>query len=130
MSVSSGLPLVRIALRFAWIISPRSSCAVNDEARASGAARRTSSLRSCTGTAHPRFMDLSLFLGGGCDPKTGTWGCQFCCFASAPPRVRCAVNLRACACAWLYCEVQERAREPKSQTENARRRVKLKTRVQ
>ena len=94
MSVSSGLPLVRIALSVAWTISPRSSCAVNDEARASGAARRTSSPRSCTGKAHPRFVVVSLFVGGGCDPKTGTSRCQFCCFASAPPRVRCAVNLR------------------------------------
>jgi len=96
MSVSSGLPLVRIAFSVAWTISPRRSCAVNDEARASGATRRASSPRRCTGTAHPRFMVLSLFLGGGCDPKTGTSRCPFCCFASAPPRVRRAVNLRAC----------------------------------
>ena len=51
MSVSSGLPLVRIVLSVARTISPRSSCTVNDEARVSGATRRTSSPRSCTGTA-------------------------------------------------------------------------------
>ena len=65
MSVSSGLPLVRIALSVAWTISPRSSCAVNDEARASGAARRTSSPRSCTGKAQCR--------------KQGPWIVTLCC---------------------------------------------------
>jgi len=69
MSVSSGLPLVRIALSVAWTISPRSSRAVNNEARASGATRRTSSPRSCTGTAHPGSWCCPCFWVAVATPK-------------------------------------------------------------